>query len=396
MSSSILLEHFNESAKCQAASISIGQSFFTAPPPPLKIADEIPESKPKDLGAFGWVIQDFGPEEPFSDTPAMKETYYFLWQVTRILLEFQFSADIYKYTVRVRCIIRSGAQREKYVSLASVYTLTEHMFTEKTQAPLHPQVFRLITAYQKLNFPANSLPGEMFPPSYALANNSLAKVPITHKDILGWITWLDGFSYVPTKEYIPQVDLMNEKMDSKFIYNPQGDFYPTPNASAPENYREAFTRLIADPSGVSSSKLTVSGMSALHPIPTNWTTDQVFTTLPSILRLYIGLFQSLLGLIMDLAANDIDGRILGAKYLCTPVERPLKKFIPMMSMLVGNCAGTFTSILAILIVLARKYDIARNPKPEQSENGADLNSNKSISTKEESLEEGFLSLSKNS
>lgn len=345
--------------------MEMGSSYFTKPyinrtEENVLKAEDVGNSR----GSFRWSLQSVlrGPEgQDTGETGFYYRGSPLRCNITSISLTFNFQIQSFSYAMGATCATPSLEENtlDNYLSLQTTFSVLDKAspkFTEEVQNTLQSQIFVISRYYPQLNFSANGLASTAFPP-YTNLNNQLATKEVPNRDIMQWSVWLDEFNYTLTENY-RDFNHSNPYMNPE----PQGQLFVSPDPQ-PRNFDQGAVDLFN--TGKSGLQVAAVGIGGIRPIPPNATLADI-QKLPAPMPLYVNLTESVLAIMMDMAGKDLNGRALGAGYLCTITRTPWKNAIPMLAMVIGSCSGMFGAALTVMLFIARRFDSHLSSKRESS------------------------------
>ncbi|OAV93204.1 hypothetical protein PTTG_27388 [Puccinia triticina 1-1 BBBD Race 1] len=329
---------------CGPASLRLGDDVYTVEP-------GAGANDPEGLGvgnspgSFEWTIGDIS-----RSLEAARGKVYtgFLYDgdpmscnVTSASFSYELQDTNYKYSLCGLCLIPTYGFRVKLCTTFDLSTTNLPNFAKDLQQPLQNRLGDIDSAYRNLSFEPHTLPLSAYPPYYSSDQTDLyGNKKFTSADFTQISIWIGDINFVS--------HLNGKTLQDKnhFEGTPQGNIF-VHSADKPSDFFSAFKS--TGDTGASGFQFSVLGVGGVRPLG-----DQYNIPTP------LGdLFQeslSTLGWMINAASVDLNGRSIGATYLCTKTRKKWKPFITLVSVAVGSSSGVFGAFLAFMIFLARKYD----------------------------------------
>ncbi|KNZ46166.1 hypothetical protein VP01_74g9 [Puccinia sorghi] len=207
----------------------------------------------------------------------------------------------------------------------------------------------------KLTIALNTLPLSAFPPNYTEVQEDYYrnfKPTIGPRDITEVGTWLGGVSMIPA----PQLSGYDVEFPWRTLPQPQGKIF-VDNSAQPTGFYEAFNatyHALCLGHECSNFRITVNGIGALGPFGFR---DSTRADIPEVIQSMFNRSLSYNVRMMDLAADDLHGKEIGATYLCTKTTKKWLPVLKVISVTLGSSSGLFSGIFSYIIVaFARRYD----------------------------------------
>ncbi|EFP89695.2 uncharacterized protein PGTG_15351 [Puccinia graminis f. sp. tritici CRL 75-36-700-3] len=294
--------------------------------------------------SFKWTLVDIGDE---SGTGSRKVNF--------VKSTYQFQDTNYQYIVCGTCLIGNTLKAKLCNSLnAAADDLLRGSSGRFWASSAH--VYRSFDGYDpRLSIPLHTLPLSAFPPNYTEVQEDYYrsfKPTIGPHDITELGTWLGGVRLIPAS----QLSGYDVEFPWRTLPPPQGNIF-VDNSTEPSDFFSAFNttyHALCQGHECSNFRITVNGIGALGPFGFK---DSKQFKIPEVLMDMFNRSLSYDVRIMDLAANDLHGKEIGATYLCTKTTKKWLPLLKVISVTLGSSSGLFSGIFSYVIVaLARRYD----------------------------------------
>ncbi|EFP76089.2 uncharacterized protein PGTG_02530 [Puccinia graminis f. sp. tritici CRL 75-36-700-3] len=332
---------------CGPASLRLGDDVYTVQPGNV-------ENDPEGLGAaqapgsFQWTIGDISR----SSAAAWGKVYTgFLYDgdpmscnVTSASFTYQFQDTNYKYSLCGLCFLPTYEFRVKLCTTFDLSTTNLPNFAKDLQQSLQSRLGNMDSAYRNLSFEPHTLPLSAYPPYYSQDQIDVyGNKTLTSSDFTQLSIWIGDINFVP---FVKNKPLQNTNHSDG---TPQGNIF-IHRSDKPTDFFSAFK--ITGDTSASGFQFSVLGVGGVRPLGSEYNLGSIPASLSDLFQTSL----STLGWMMNAASADLNGRSIGATYLCTRTRKKWKPFITLVSVAVGSSSGVFGAFLAFMIFLARKYD----------------------------------------
>lgn len=154
----------------------------------------------------------------------------------------------------------------------------------------------------------------------------------------------------------PQLSGYDVEFPWRTLPRPQGKIF-VDNSAQPTGFYEAFNatyHALCLGHECSNFRITVNGIGALGPFGFR---DSTRADIPEVIQSMFNRSLSYNVRMMDLAADDLHGKEIGATYLCTKTTKKWLPVLKVISVTLGSSSGLFSGIFSYIIVaFARRYD----------------------------------------
>ncbi|EFP90241.2 uncharacterized protein PGTG_16519 [Puccinia graminis f. sp. tritici CRL 75-36-700-3] len=341
---------------CQPTLLKVDDNFFMVIPPD---ENETLTASVEDLQiaahsnmSFKWTLVDIGDE---SGTGSRKVSTGFLYRGERtncsvnfVKSTYQFQDTNYQYIVCGTCLIGTKLKAKLCNSLnAAADDLLRGSSGRFWTSSAH--VYRSFDGYDpRLSIPLHTLPLSAFPPNYTEVQEDYYrsfKPTIGPRDITELGTWLGGVKLIPAS----QLSGYDVEFPWRTLPPPQGNIF-VDNSTEPSDFFSAFNttyHALCQGHECSNFRITVNGIGALGPFGFK---DTKLFKIPEVLMDMFNRSLSYDVRIMDLAANDLHGKEIGATYLCTKTTKKWLPLLKVISVTLGSSSGLFSGIFSYVIV----------------------------------------------
>ncbi|OAV90193.1 hypothetical protein, variant [Puccinia triticina 1-1 BBBD Race 1] len=348
---------------CQPALLKVDDSFFMVVPPDengtqAASVEDLQIAAHSNM-SFKWNLVDIG-DQP--ETGSRKVATGFLYRGERtncsvnfVKSTYQFQDTNYQYIVCGTCLFGDTLKAKLCNSLnAASDDLLRGSSGRFWTSSAH--VYRSFDGLDpRLSIPLHTLPLSAFPPNYTEVQEDYYrsyKPTIGPRDITELGTWLGGVKLIPAA----RLSGYDVEFPWRNLPPPQGKIF-VDNLTEPSNFFDAFNttyHALCQGHECSNFRVTVNGIGALGPFGFK---DTKLFQIPEVLSAMFNRSLSYNVRIMDLAADDLHGKEIGATYLCTKTTRKWLPLLKIISVTLGSSSGLFSGIFSYFIVaLARRYD----------------------------------------
>ncbi|KAA1074949.1 hypothetical protein PGT21_025384 [Puccinia graminis f. sp. tritici] len=353
---------------CQPTLLKVDDNFFMVIPPD---ENETLTASVEDLQiaahsnmSFKWTLVDIGDE---SGTGSRKVSSGFLYRGERtncsvnfVKSTYQFQDTNYQYVVCGTCLIGNKLKAKLCNSLnAAADDLLRGSSGRFWTSSAH--VYRSFDGYDpRLSIPLHTLPLSAFPPNYTEVQEDYYrsfKPTIGPRDITELGTWLGGVKLIPAS----QLSGYDVEFPWRTLPPPQGNIF-VDNSTEPSDFFSAFNttyHALCQGHECSNFRITVNGIGALGPFGFK---DSKLFKIPEVLMDMFNRSLSYDVRIMDLAANDLHGKEIGATYLCTKTTKKWLPLLKVISVTLGSSSGLFSGIFSLLVDTISIMKIAETAK----------------------------------
>ncbi|EFP75279.2 uncharacterized protein PGTG_01872 [Puccinia graminis f. sp. tritici CRL 75-36-700-3] len=217
----------------------------------------------------------------------------------------------------------------------------------KGQDKIRHYVFELLEKmYPSLSIPPGTMPLSVYPPDYSEAQENLYRnQEIRRRDVSQLTIWLGDVTFIPAANLSDETT----KLSPDVIEPPRGRIL-LGNMTEPGSYFEAFKKTDEISSGF---QISVMGIGEVRPFRSH---DYNLTSIPLVLAQMFNYSYSINGLMMNLAAADLNHKEIGTHYLCNATRREWLPFEKVFSTTAGNSLGAFGICFSMMVAIARRLD----------------------------------------
>ncbi|KAA1097830.1 hypothetical protein PGT21_021423 [Puccinia graminis f. sp. tritici] len=322
--------------------------------------------------SFKWTLVEVG-DQPNTGSRKAATGFFYRGEIINCTANFvkstyQFQDANMQYIFCGTCLIGNNTLKAKFCN--SLSAVSDDLFRKSTgQFWLSAEnIYRgFDTFHPQLAIPLYKLPLSAFPPNYTEFQEDYYrsyKPTISPRDISEMGMWLGGLSLIPATQL--------SRYDIKFPPQPlppppQGTIFMD-NSTQPTSFFDAFNtsyHTSCQNQFCSFFRITVNGIGPIVPFGSH---DKTLGTIPEALSSVFNHSLSFNVWIMDLAADDLHRKTIGATYLCTKTTKVWLPVLKILSVTMGSSAGVFSAISSYVIVaFARQYDRRKeNQKIDQA------------------------------
>ncbi|KAA1136548.1 hypothetical protein PGTUg99_035212 [Puccinia graminis f. sp. tritici] len=364
-----------EHVTCQPALLKVDDNFFMVIPPneneATKISVDHLQIATRSNMSFKWTLVEVG-DQPNVGSRKVTTGFFYRGETTNctaniVKSTYQFQDANNQYIFCGTCFIGNSTLKAKFCN--SLNGVSDDLFRRSTSHFWWSAegLYRgFDTFHPQLPIPLYTLPLSAFPPNYSELQEDYYrnyKPIISPRDITEVGTWLGGVSLMPAT----QLSNYDVGFPPQPLPPPQGKIF-IDNSTQPSNFFDVFNNTyetICHEQFCSFFRVVVNGIGPILPFGSH---AKALEKVPEALLLMFNRTLSFNFRIMDLAADDLQGKEIGATYLCTKTKKVWLPALKVVSVTLGSSAGVFSAIFSYVIVaFARQYDNRKeNQKVDQS------------------------------
>ncbi|WAQ89255.1 hypothetical protein PtA15_10A679 [Puccinia triticina] len=351
---------------CDTSKVRLGDNIFMVHQNDQdKISEEdafeAPESQ-NSPGVFQWTVYEINIADQNNVTEFRYSGQTLNCTIVFVKTIYQFFHHNYIYSTCGKCTYDDERTNKQIkITLCSSYDHSNAVMpavSRGSQINLRDRVFHVLERlYPMLSINSSDLPLPAYPPDYNLSQEDLyRKNMIRRQDVSQLHIWLGGVVFSPrgNLKYEPT-------LTSQTIESPQGSVF-LENMSDPGSYFEAFKQTDEKDPG-SGFQISVIGVGEVRPFGLH---EYNHASLPPIISQMFNYSYSISGLMMNLAADDLNSKVIGAHYLCNATRKEWQPFVKVFSTTMGSTMGVFGICFSIMLVVARRIDNFVNTHQESN------------------------------
>ncbi|EFP75273.2 uncharacterized protein PGTG_01866 [Puccinia graminis f. sp. tritici CRL 75-36-700-3] len=340
---------------CDTATVRMGDNVFMVIPsePPDEPMTES-EGQLGSPGAFQWTVYEI----TRADREEKKNEFRYRGQklncvVTFVKAIYQFMHHNYIYSICGNCTYLDTNGTTETLIRMTLCTTYDHSTANipsahrKGQPEIRTYVYEVLEKiFPTLSIPPSTMPLSVYPPYYnETQSNIYRNQEITRRNVSQLTIWLGNVTFIPAAD----LSDVPSQLTPGTIVAPQGTVL-VENLSNPGSYFEAFKKTDEKSSGF---QISVVGVGEVRPFRQH---EYNLTKIPLILAQMFNYSYSINGLLMNLAAADLNQKEIGTHYLCNATRKEWLPGTKVFSATFGNSMGTFGICFSIMVLVARRLD----------------------------------------
>ncbi|KAA1114135.1 hypothetical protein PGTUg99_023672 [Puccinia graminis f. sp. tritici] len=225
--------------------------------------------------------------------------------------------------------------------------------------------YELDAFYKKLSLPPYSFRRSAFPPGYNESqDDSLRRTQISRRDVLKLTLRLAPVKFVPiakifvgleVKGYDVTPTISEQDSNDGPVAVIDGVGIGSAEGADPISMRNLTRPIMLDAflkAGQSKFSIKVADIGDVFPLGSNLSLAKA----PEVIQAMFNHTLDINQLLMESAAQDLQGSMIGVNYSCVETRKEWQPFLKLLSIVVGSTMGVFTAILSVIVMLARRID----------------------------------------